>query len=190
MPTKWKYIFDPRLRGEIITLSAVIFTIEMYIHISPYRTLNCSLNCSLWQLCHVWLDRVRKYKCCSFLVRHGKKQHMSNAVFSHIAYFHALTRHSIRTRHHCTWKFNYSQRRRDANQRKKSKTFPVGFLDIDCSVTLSWLIEIIWGIFATRTSIDSNQQNLWCRQNGRPHQASNCDGFTMCNGFVACCVKV
>ena len=57
----------------------------------------CSFSCHVWQLCHEWLDRVRKYKLCSFSVLYGKMQHIvqwksehrihysldDHAVFSH-----------------------------------------------------------------------------------------------------------
>ena len=40
----------------------------------PLSHSNCGLKSNVWQLCHVWLDRVRKYKRCSFFVR----QNISN----------------------------------------------------------------------------------------------------------------
>ena len=55
---------------------------------------SCSLNCTLWQLCHVWLDRIRKYTRCSFLENTANVQwircspkgshlsHWTSAVFS------------------------------------------------------------------------------------------------------------
>ena len=68
----------------------------------PISHSSCSLNCNVWQLCHIWLDRVRKYKRCSFFVRYiwwniahfqwircsSKGSHLihwTSAVFSHIA---------------------------------------------------------------------------------------------------------
>ena len=45
--------------------------------ISLYRS-SCSLNCNVWQLCHVLLDRVRKNKRCSLFMRCGKIQHSLN----------------------------------------------------------------------------------------------------------------
>ena len=42
------------------------------------------LSSNLWHLCHVWLDRVGKYKRCSFLVRYGKNTahvHRAHTLF-------------------------------------------------------------------------------------------------------------
>ena len=56
------------------------FHYETYIGISPYRILpldwaQCMADPSL---VYVWLDRVRKYKRCSFFVRYVILQHMFN----------------------------------------------------------------------------------------------------------------
>ena len=45
------------------------------ISVSAYITLELLF---ILQLCHVWRDRVRKYKRWSFFVRYGKIQHLSN----------------------------------------------------------------------------------------------------------------
>ena len=54
------------------------FHYETYICISPYRTLSVDWAQCMVELCHVWLDRVRKYKRCSFFVRYVKIQHIFN----------------------------------------------------------------------------------------------------------------
>ena len=38
----------------------------------------CSLDWIAWQLCHVWFDRMKKYKRYSFFVRYGQIQNFFN----------------------------------------------------------------------------------------------------------------
>ena len=70
----------------------------------PISHSSCSLSCNIWQLCQVYLDRVRKYKRCSYFrakntahvqrIRCSPKgSHLmlwTSAVFSHIAQFTVL----------------------------------------------------------------------------------------------------
>ena len=58
------------------------FHYDTYIGISPYHTL--AVDPAKWQICHVWLDRVRKYKRWSFFVWYEKIQHTCsmNKVFT------------------------------------------------------------------------------------------------------------
>ena len=47
----------------------IVRRITVSAHIALY---SCTLHCNVWQLYHVWLDRVRKYKRCSFECDMGK----------------------------------------------------------------------------------------------------------------------
>ena len=82
----------------ILTLCAAILTMRR-IPVSAHIAIYLELNCNLWQLGHMWLDRVRKYKRCSFFcgmentahvqcMRYSPKSshliHWKRAVFSHI----------------------------------------------------------------------------------------------------------
>ena len=51
---------------------------RIYIGISPYRTLTVVEPHFMADISHMWLEPVRKYKHCSFFVRYGKMQHLSN----------------------------------------------------------------------------------------------------------------